>query len=377
MTLEDLKEKFVERFGFSPVAIGRAPGRLEILGNHTDYNEGFVLSCATDRNTWFVVAPCEDESEAYSIAFNSKVNFDVNNLEKAPHGDWGNYIRGVITELQKRGHTIQNFKAIVHSDIPLSAGMSSSASFEMAICYALGKLNDIDLPKEDWARIGQACENNYIGANTGLLDQFSSVAGETDKLVYTDFRTVEAKTIAMPEGYAFVIANSGVKHDLTLEYNERRESCEKAATQLGVPFLRDTNMQTLVDSKDKLDHLPYLRALHVVGENERVQEGLKALEGDDIVKFGKLLSASHQSSIDNFENSCKELDILVSAGQALEACIGARLSGGGFGGISIHLVREEDAEKYREDLDTAFKMETGTEPETMICKVGQGAEVYV
>ncbi len=377
-TKELITQEFTERFGCAPTVVARAPGRLEILGNHTDYNEGFTLSCAVDKSTFFAAAPSSDDRcTIYDSREDDEVSFNAQTIGDATPGDWSNYVKGVMVELQRRGHKLSGFNAVLRSELPMSSGMSSSAALEVSSAYAIGKMNGIELDAKTWARVGQASENNYVGANTGLLDQFTSIMGEENKLVHTDFRSLDTKTCAVPENVAIVVANSGVKHDLTQDYNERRTRCEEAAAALGKPFLRDVSMDELEAGKDKMHIMAYRRALHVVGEDERVAKGLDALAANDIEAFGKLWLESHESSRYNFENSCPELDQLIEIGQALPGFYGARLSGGGFGGISIHLVEQAEADAYQRRLATAFETSFGREPQTMICAIGQGAELYV
>ncbi len=369
-------------FGASPAVVARAPGRLEVLGNHTDYNEGFVISCAIDRSTWVAAGPAAgDECVLCLAADGTERRFRLAELSTPERGDWANYIKGLVVELQERGHAVAPFQAMVLSDVPMSAGMSSSAALEMSALLALCQLNDVELPAAELARIGQACENRYVGANTGLLDQFTSLMGKANQLVYIDFRTLAVEQIPCPEEAAFVVANSGVKHDLTQDYNERRERCEEAAAVLArlnprVRKLRDVSTEELNGARDQMAHLAWCRARHITGENERVQAGLTALQAGDLEAFGRLLYESHQSSRDYFENSCPELDILVETAKSLGA-LGARLSGGGFGGISIHLVERDEAELYRQRLATAFQSRTGRKLETMICTIGEGAHAHV
>ena len=260
--------------------------------------------------------------------------------------------------------------------------MSSSAALEVSACFALGKLYGIELLPEEWAKLGQRVENNYMGLKSGLLDQFSSIFGKKDSLIFSDFREIKVlKTVPFPSEYEFVIANSMVKHNLVeSDYNLRRQSCENAVAGIKnkypeVKALRDVNMDMLVDCKELMDFVDYKRALHVVGEDERVLIGIKALEQGNIQKFGALMYESHQSSIENFENSCPELDYLIELSKSIPGCVGARLSGGGFGGISIHLVEKDKAEEYRNRLSTAFKVQNNIEIQTVICGAGNGAKL--
>ncbi|OVE80916.1 galactokinase [bacterium M21] len=377
-TKAQVLETFTTEYGSAPQVISRAPGRLEILGNHTDYNEGFTLSCAVDKSTFFAASPVATTMcKIYDLKFEDRVEFDLAAMGDAVPGDWTNFIKGVIVELQGRGHELCGFNAVLFSELPLSSGMSSSAALEVSASLALGQMNNIELSDKEWAKVGQASENNFVGANTGLLDQFTSIMGEHHKLVHSDFRTLDTTTCAVPDNVAIVIANSHVKHDLTQDYNERRQRCEEAAAALCKPFLRDVTMAELEASKPDMDIMAYRRALHIVGENERVDRALEALASNDIDAFGKIWLESHESSRTNFENSCPELDQLVEMGSALPGFLGARLSGGGFGGISIHLVEKAEAETYRRRLATAFETMVGKEPLTMITEIGQGAEIYV
>lgn len=378
MSITAINEAFEKVFNQKPSTIAKAPGRLEILGNHTDYNEGYVLSVAVDREIWFGVAPSgTNDCTVYSAQFDEKKSFSLENLESKTKGDWSNYVKGTILELRKRGIEVKPFNAVMHSTVPLSAGMSSSAALETSVAYALAKKANPQVSWQDWAKIGQGCENNYIGANTGLMDQFSSIMGKKDQLVYSDFRELTVKNVALPKGLKLVVANSLIKHDLTEEYNERRMSCENAAKELGVKALRDASLDLLEKNKNKLNQLFYKRALHVVGENTRVQQGVKALADNNISYFGSLMSESHDSSISNFENSCEELDVLIETGKSIEGFIGARLSGGGFGGISVHLVHGESADAYCDKLKKKYESVTGKKTDVMICSIGDGAEIIL
>ncbi len=370
------EEGFRKHFGTEPVLTSRAPGRLEILGNHTDYNQGTVLSVAVDRAMFIAAAPVDgDKCDLYDIKSDSERSFSLNDLANPHKGDWANYIKGVIVEMQKRGIKVPAFNAVLYGTVPLSAGMSSSAALEMAVVTILDRLTGANLPWLEKAKIGQGAENNYIGANTGLMDQLSSLMGKDGNLIYSDFRSYDVQNVAMPAGTVFVVANSMVKHNLTNEYNERREACEDAAATLKVPALRDVSMQMLEENRNILKPYSYLRAKHVVGEIERVAQGSAALAAGDIRAFGRLMSQSHRSSIENFENSCPEIDKLVEIGSTLPGFLGARLSGGGFGGISVHLVEASHAESYMAALAAKYKEATGLESQVMQCTASNGAQL--
>jgi len=379
--IDRVSESYRTRFGTAPETVAVAPGRLEILGNHTDYNEGVVLSVAVDRETVVAAGPTPGSvCTVFDVALGEAGIFDLDALDDLVPGNWVNYIAGIAVELKRRGHRLPAFNATELTTIPLSAGMSSSAALEISAAYAIGQIAKIELPWVQWAKIGQAAENNTVGARTGLLDQFSSIKGRKDCLVFSDFRSLEVENVPLPPGTALVVANSMVKHTLTNEYNERRERCEQAVATLRelnptVRALRDVNRQELEAAREQLDITAYRRACHVVGENERVLAGIEALRRDDLETFGRLMYESHESSRTNFENSAPELDAIVEIGKALPGGIGARLSGGGFGGITVHLVQEELAESYMERLATAYRTRTAIDAETMICHSADGARI--
>ena len=379
----ELKKLFKKTFGIDSELISQAPGRLEILGNHTDYNEGFVLSAAVDSYTTIAFSKSAGK---YCQVFSPQIDhnirqIDLEKIEEPLTGkDWLNYIQGVIFELKKAGHSIQPFNALIQSSVPLSAGMSSSAALEMALVSGLCSLYKIDLSLEQKARIGQGCENHYIGANTGLMDQFTSLAGKKGHLVLSEYRKLSIKTVPFPEDLSILVFNSGVKHDLSNEYNERREQCEKAVEVLSkfypnIKALRDVKMETLLKHQKDLPENTFKRALHVIGENERVHKALDLLKENDSASFGKLLFESHQSSIENFENSCDELDLLVGLAKESSLCLGTRLSGGGFGGISIHLIKNENLEEYQKYITSGFLEKYSKEPEYFLCNCADGASI--
>lgn len=378
---QDLIDSFAAAYSAKPAAYSRAPGRLEILGNHTDYNEGFVLSCATGQATEMAITAIPGRiCKLQNPPLKGEFTIDLDDMDTPRPKDWTNYIKGVLVELRRRGISYPAFEVLFKSSVPLSAGMSSSAALEMAFCMALKQLAGIDLPLPEWARVGQSVENVYLGLKSGLLDQFSSLYGKKDSFILCDFRSVEVlKTVTMPSGWKIVVANTMVKHNLVeSDYNQRRESCERATKVIQGKFpqvktLRDVSSAMLEECKSILDHTDYLRAKHVVGEDERVMKGVELLEAGKVEEFGALWFQSHESSRDCFENSCPELDVLVELAHTIPGCVGARLSGGGFGGISIHLVRESEAQNYCERLAAAYKLKTGKTIETVICSIGDGA----
>lgn len=380
----DFLQKFADFYGRPATGAAQAPGRLEILGNHTDYNEGWVLSCAVEQVTRCAIAPCGgDLCRVKDFRDGAEMSFKLSEMAAPPSRDGSRYIKGLVKGLQERGiDRITGFDCAIESTIPLSAGMSSSAALEVAAGYALSKAFGIELAPVEWAKLGQGVENCYLGLKTGLLDQFSSIFGKKDSLILSDFRTNEVlRTVQLPAGFAIVVINSMVKHNLVdSEYNTRRRDCEAAAAVMrrripGVKTLRDVSLEQLDSARAELTRDAYLRALHVVGECTRVKQAVAALEKGDVTEFGRLLFDSHDSSRMNFANSSPELDYLVELAHTVPGCLGARLSGGGFGGITIHLVRSRDAEEYAERVKTGFKLQTGVMPTSIICSIGDGAKI--
>ncbi|MDY0175928.1 MAG: galactokinase [Lentisphaeria bacterium] len=379
--LQKLRFGFEHSFARKPELISRAPGRLEVLGNHCDYNQGCVLSLAVDRAMHVAAAKVPGRTKLCRIvdlSNGSRRQFDLLELHEPRPGDWCNYIKGLIVELQHRGIQLPAFDAALLSTVPLSAGMSSSAAFEMAMLLALLKMAQRELDWLEMAKIGQACENHYVGANTGLLDQVSSLMGKKNSLIHSDFRSMQVKHLPLPEETCFVVANSMVKHDLKNEYNERRQDCELALQVLAEEnphrkALRDLDMQELESARHKMPQRAYLRTKHVVGEMQRVSTACQILPKNDLPEFGRLLQQSQLSSKNNFDNSCPEIDALIEIGAELPGYLGARLSGGGFGGICLHLVENHCAQQYKISLAEKYQQKYGTRPDVIICQSAEGA----
>ena len=365
-------------FGLTPAWIASAPGRLEILGNHTDYNEGFVLSCAVNQRCNIALAPAPgDDCLVWSEDLQEKIAFSLADASRNGPRHWGGYVRAVVDQLTRRGVPLRPFAAAIQSSVPLSAGMSSSAALEVALITGLLKLGDAELPPSEIALVGQAAECAATGARTGLMDQITSCMGRVNQLVFSDYRDLSARRTAMPEGYVWVVVDTGEKHDLSKEYNDRRAACERATATLaalepGVRALRDVNLATLERHAALLGpDLPFAR--HVVEECGRVLLGEEFLSAGDLSAFGQLLFASHASYQANFQNSSPGLDQLVGFALTDPRCLGARLSGGGFGGVSIHLVKASDADAYASDITRAFTR-NGKAPWHTLALIGAGPD---
>lgn len=368
------ESRFAELYGAGAALTASAPGRLEVLGNHTDYNLGLTLSCAVALRCFAVIAPLDKpEVRLASTAFEAEPKVYPLDQLSAPNGHWANYVLGLVATLQQRGHIMPGFAMLIDSQVPGSAGLSSSSALEMSALTAIAALFKLNLSPIDCATIGQHVESTVVGAQTGLLDQLSALLGQRDHLLSIDFKTLQTQQQPMPAGWCFVAVDSGVTHDLTQTYNQRRASCEQAAAAMGVPSLRDADDERLATHRAMMSDDAWRCARHVIEENERVQQAKTALQQGDIETLGQLMFESHASSQSNFRNSCAELDALVQLAQRDSRCIGARLSGGGFGGITIHLVREDDAQAYLHDVLASVNDASGQRRWGSVCRIDGGA----
>ncbi|MGA3171739.1 MAG: galactokinase [Chthoniobacteraceae bacterium] len=355
--------------------IAHAPGRVELLGNHTDYNEGLVLSAAIDRGVTVHGGPRTDGRVSLtSLALDKRVTVPVHDFEKQKEEDWANYVLGVMRVFAAHGFPMGGFAMEIVSDLPIGAGLSSSAAIEVATATFLRKIFHWDIEPLQLAKLCRQAENEFVGVNCGLLDQVSSVFGKKNCAIYLDCRQETVETIPFPGEVALLIAHSGVKHALVDgEYNERRERCFSAAKKLGARVLRDVTSGELEASRDKLTALEYRRAAHVVGEIERVNQGIEFLRTGNARGFGELMFASHESSRTNFENSIPELDVLVHIAREDDAVHGSRLTGGGFGGATVSLIQASEAHRIASKIEKEYKEKTGLECKTYLCEIDDGA----
>lgn len=355
-----------------------APGRVEMLGNHTDYNEGYVLAAAIDRGVTARAQALEiPEIRLRSEGLWGEVTVPAN-LRTPLEGEvrWANYPLGVIRQFVERGAPFQGVSIDFESNMPIGAGLSSSAAIELSTAMALQKLLGTTFDRLELALLCQAAENRFVGVNCGLLDQATSAFGEADQLVSLDCREQSVTTFPFSERLRLLVANSGVSHSLVGgEYNERRSRCQEAAKLLGVPALRDVDPAMLEANRETLPELVYRRAKHVVGENARVLKARQAMEAGEPEKLGPLMFDSHQSSRVNFENSTRELDLLVEIARDIPGVLGSRLSGGGFGGAMVSLVQADAAQSASAAMAEAYQKRTGIRSEVLILRPGQGARL--
>lgn len=382
---EQLVQKFEKMYGAKPEIVAYAPGRIEVLGNHTDYNEGYVFSAAIDKGTFFAVSKSDDSlCELTAGDFMETVKFDISDVKPATEMTWQNYVTGSFNWLfgGKPAEAKFGWKAMFLGNIPLGAGLSSSAALEMCTLLALQKLYGIEMDKTATAKIGQKAEHTFAGCPCGLLDQASSLYGKAGALVKSDFRYNTFESVSMGDGLAFMMIKSNAKHALVDgAYASRRQACEDAAKYFAsvlrksVTHLRDVTMAEWVLYRGGLSETTAKRAVHPIGEDERVLQGAAFLEKGDIKGFGALMYDSHESSRNWFENSCEELDAIVDAAKAIPEVYGARLSGGGFGGSCCLLVDPAAADKIASQITKEYKAKFGDEPECKLIKPSDGAHL--
>ncbi len=359
--------KFKSWFGSDHTVAAYAPGRMEVLGNHTDYNEGYVLSAAINMGACFLIAPAPDrQCRLVAGDLMQEVAFERQDVRPDPDHMWANYVKGVFAKLQPHLPGDKGWNALFFSTVPLGAGLSSSAALEMGTALGLCGHYGISRPPLELALAGQAAEHEFAGVKCGVMDQISSLFGKTGHLVKSDFRTLQIETVPLGSDFCFLVVGTNARHALVDgAYNERRQRCEEAtawfAGRLGHPVkaLRDVSMEEWIALHDDMPAAAAKRAAHVIGENERVLAGAEALQRGDVSHFGFLMFESHHSSIVNFENSCPELDFIVDHARRIPGCLGARLSGGGFGGSAIVLVHPRDAETVSHALTGPYQRTFG------------------
>lgn len=379
----DLLRKFRLWFKREPDVVAYAPGRIEVIGNHTDYNEGFVCSAAINYGTFFAAAR-RDVKECRLVAGDlmQEVDFCTCCAEPTAADPWANYVKGMLAGLCDRSSAAFGFDGMFLGNIPLGAGLSSSAALEVSSGLALAKLYGIVVNRLEMAKIAQHAEHRFAGVKCGLLDQISSLFGAEGMLVETDFRTLDVQHVPLGNDACFLMCNTHVSHALVDgEYNRRRVACEEArdyfATVLSHPVsaLRDVTLAEWQAHQSGLSDVVARRAAHPIGENDRVLAAAKALKAGDLVAFGELMFASHESSRLNFENSCAELDCLVDTARKIPGVLGARLSGGGFGGSVVVLVHPRDAETAGVALRNAYAAAFGQPCDVRLICPSAGAAV--
>ncbi|MEI8595755.1 galactokinase [Photobacterium sp. Hal280] len=375
-----LETAFIEGFGYSPSYLIQAPGRVNLIGEHTDYNDGFVLPCAIDYQTMVAAARRDDQCvRVMAIDYQGELNtFDLSQpLAFDKDCLWVNYIRGVIDCLQSRGCQLGGIDIAVSGNVPQGAGLSSSAALEVVIGQTFNTLFDLSLTPQEIALIGQQAENQFVGCNCGIMDQLISAEGEAGHALLIDCRSLETKAVSLPPELSVVIINSNKQRGLVgSEYNTRRQQCEAAAQAFGVKALRDVDSASFLSKADQLDPVVARRARHIITENARTLQAAQALAQGDLATLGQLMAASHQSMRDDFEITVPEIDTLVDI---VKAAIGerggVRMTGGGFGGCVVALVPAELVASVQQAVESQYQNATGLKASIYVCQPMVGAGV--
>ena len=377
---ERVLREFERRRGAKATLLARAPGRVNLIGDHTDYNDGFVLPMAIDRAVWIALIPRDDgRVSAHSLDFENDITFDASDVRHGERG-WGEYVRGVAwalgEEAQHDGRRLRGWDGVVAGDVPLGAGLSSSAALELAAARAFAAVSDLPWKPPEMARLAQRAENEWVGVNCGIMDQLISAAGVAGHALLIDCRSLETRAVPLPSDVAVVVLDTATRRGLVdSEYNERRARCEGAAAQFGVAALRDVDEQTFAARAATLDEVTRRRARHVVTENARVLAAAKALGGGDASRVGELMTESHRSLRDDFEVSRAELDAMVEIALAQAGCYGARMTGAGFGGCAVALVARGAADRFTGAVAVRYEREVGLKPAVYVCEAEGGASI--
>ena len=374
-----LSSRFRELYGVGTGFGVRAPGRVNLIGEHTDYNDGFVFPAAIDFDVAIVGAPRDDgQVRVYSEQYAESATFSLDDIRKS--GDWADYLRGVARILQQEGRNLRGFNAVISGTVPIGSGLSSSAATEVASCLAFEGAGGFEVSPHQRALIGQRAEREFVGVNVGIMDQFVSALGRANHALLIDTRTLEHESVPLPEsGISILIANTNKPRELVgSAYNRRRAECEEAVRLLsgalhGIRALRDVTPDQLLQNESELPEPIRRRARHVVLENQRVLDGVAALKRQDVVEFGRLMNASHDSLRDGYEVSCRELDVMVDLARQVDGVYGSRMTGAGFGGCTVTLVADSAVEAFRNHVGPGYHDATGLEADFYVCQASDGA----
>jgi galactokinase len=375
-----IEETFEKIFGSPPEVVVRAPGRVNLIGEHTDYNDGFVLPAAIDRHITFAGRRRDDRTvRAHSVDFQDAVEFSLDDIQRDAAHPWSNYLRGVSKYLEEGGHRLAGADVAFGGNVPRESGLSSSAALEVGAAAFWRKMMGLQLDPVYAVKLSRRAENQFVGVPCGIMDQFISALGRQDHALFLDCRDLTYRHVPLRGDVKIVVCNSGVKRALAQsEYEVRLKQCRQAVAQLGtsglaVKSLRDVDIEDLEAGRKTLTELLLRRARHVVTENARVLEAVKVLEEGDLERFGELMNASHVSLRDDYEVSSKELDALVELAWKQPGVLGARMTGAGFGGCTVNLVRRNSAETFAESVARGYKEALGLKAEVYICQASEGA----
>ncbi len=378
MPVKDLVLKtFRERFGEDATLLARAPGRVNLIGEHTDYNDGFVFPAAIERAIYVAARPRADSTvNLESVDFNARTTFHMDHLDDPELPAWSKYPRGALWWLYDQGYTVPGMDIVIGGDIPIGAGLSSSAAVEIVMLELGLALIDRPMPQVDKALAGVEVEHKFVGMPCGVMDQMASAMGVERHALLIDCRSLQATPIPVPHGTSIVIMDTARRRGLVdSEYARRREQCEAAAQLLGVPALRDAKREQLEAARDRLGDVLYRRARHIITENLRVQAAAMALRGGGLKTAGQALRESHASLRDDYEVSCFELDVIADLASAHPGCYGARMTGAGFGGCAVALVQNGAVEDFVKSVAPAYSARTGLTPQIYVTQAAAGSGI--
>lgn len=375
---QQVSDAFEETFGARPDLVVRAPGRVNIIGEHTDYNDGFVLPMAIDRAIWVALRPRTDGRVlVHSLQQAEPADFMLDSIVHSGAG-WSEYVKGMAAMLQQAGYDLTGWEGVLSSDVPVGSGLSSSAALEMATGAAFANVSGFPFDGVEMAQLGQKTENEWVGANTGIMDQMISANGKEGYTLFIDCRDLSTEAAPLPAGTAVIVMDTMTRHSHTESgYNDRRASCEHAATHFGVSHLRDVSQEAFMARAGELDDVTRRRARHVITENQRVLDAMVAMRTGDAVALGALMNASHASLRDDFEVTNDELDIMARIAQAQPGCYGARMTGGGFGGCAVALVEADQAVAIAKDVARAYSEKTNLTPYLFVTSAANGTSVVL
>ncbi len=381
--VQTVRSHFEDKFGAAPDVVVAAPGRVNLIGEHIDYCDGFVLPMAIDRYTIIAAKTTDGDTpgtaEFYSIDMDDTLSVPLDEITKNEHGFWGNYVTGVLAGMAAQGSEIPPLQAVTHSNVPIGGGLSSSASLEVAVSTMIEAITGVSVDPVAKGLLCQKAEHDFVGVPCGIMDQFASALCQQDHVLLLDCRDQSFQQIPFTNpDIAVLIINSEVKHELSGgEYAQRRSSCEKALRILESDSFRDVTMEQVESKRDSMDPVVFKRAKHVVSEIARTTDAASALQADQWDKVGELMYASHNSLRDDFEVSCKELDILVELASKTDGVIGSRMTGGGFGGCTVTLVEQDKAAAATEAICNQYEQATGVKPSAFVTRPSQGAHQIV
>ncbi|WP_298762495.1 galactokinase [uncultured Polaribacter sp.] len=374
---KDAKQAYINKFKSEPILVF-SPGRINIIGEHTDYNGGFVFPAAVNLGIVVAIGKSNtNKSNAIALDLNSSITFELNNLKPSKQVAWANYVFGVIAELQKENKHLDNFNIVVKGNIPAGSGMSSSAALENGVVFGLNEVFNLGLTKTEMIFISQKAEHNFVGVKCGIMDQYASMFGAKNNALLLDCKSIKAKSYEIDfKNHQFVLINTNVKHSLSdSAYNDRRAACEKVAKLLNITTLREATERDLQKIEALLTPENYQKALYVIQEIERTQKAAKAIENNNLQKLGKLIYASHNGLQNQYKVSCKELDFLVDQAKKDKNVLGARMMGGGFGGCTINLIENDSTANFISTTSKAYKKEFNKDCTVYFVKLATGTHL--